>query len=627
VSAAAGSHDVSLRESARRLVRFVGDARPMLGLALFIAGTQSLLLAPVALLVRRVFDHSIPQQDSGEIVLIAAATMALYVTSTALALVSRRLAITVTERAVSRLRVELLARLYELPLEWHDKRDPGVLHSVVVADGDRFELLATHLAHSVIPASLTAGGLAVVAVIINPLLAGVVLAVAAVFVLGSRRLAKRSRRAGRGWHAHYARFSAETRVALRAMPLTKAHGGESWEMGRRRAQAVDMAGSAAEFGGARSDYIAVINGAAGAIGAIILLVGGLEVVSGAITVGQLIAFYAVGGLAMRQVAVASSLANAHAGAESLRQLEELLDAHAAEPYSGTVVHEPLGAVEMGGVTFGYGTEPVLIDVDLEISPGEHVALLGPNGSGKSTIVNLLIGLYAPSQGEVTIDGVPLGEIDVRAFRRRIGIVLQDPIILPGTIAENIAYSRDAPARAEIAAAAQAATAAGFIEALPNGYETQVGEEGVRLSGGQRQRIAIARALFGAPRLLILDEPTTYLDHAAILNLLETLNGLANAPTVLLVTHDPAVAARADRVVHLRDGRIERIEAGHELGASWELAPVPEMGRDRPPRSSAAAAQDHTPRAAGVAPEGEPVHPHGFDVAEAGVEGHLRERLD
>jgi ABC-type multidrug transport system fused ATPase/permease subunit len=555
------SQDVSLRESARRLIRFVGDARPMLGLALLIAGTQSLLLAPVALLVRRVFDHSIPHRDSREIVLIAVATMLLYVTSTGLALVSRRLAITVTERAVSRLRIELLARLYELPLEWHDKRDPGVLHSVVVADGDRFELLATHLAHSVIPATLTAGGLGVVAVVINPLLAAVVLVVAAIFVLGSRRLAKRSRRSGRAWHAYFARFSTETRVALRAMPLTKAHGGESWEMGRRRTQAEDMAASAAKFGGARSDYIAVINGAAGAIGAVILLVGGLQVVAGDVTVGELIAFYAVGGLAMRQVAVASSLANAHAGAESLRQLEELLDAHAAEPYKGTLVHEPRGAVEMSGVTFGYGTEPVLVDVDLEIRPGEHIALLGPNGSGKSTIVNLLIGLYAPSEGEVTIDGVPLGEIDVRAFRRRIGIVLQDPIILPGTIAENIAYSREPASHEEIASAARAATAAGFIDALPNGYETQVGEEGVRLSGGQRQRIAIARALFGSPRLLILDEPTTYLDHAAILELLETLNGLRNAPTVLLVTHDPAVAARADRVVHLRDGRIEQIEAG------------------------------------------------------------------
>jgi ABC-type bacteriocin/lantibiotic exporter with double-glycine peptidase domain len=359
------------------------------------------------------------------------------------------------------------------------------------------------------------------------------------------------------------------------MPLTKAHGGESWEIGRRRVQAQDLAGSAAKFGGARSDYIAVLNGAIGAIGAVILLVGGLQVVSGDMTVGQLIAFYAVGGLAMRQVAVASSLANAYASAESLRQLEELLDAHSAEPYRGTVVHEPRGAVEMTGVTFGYGAEPVLIDVNLGISSGEHIALLGPNGSGKSTIVNLLIGLYAPSEGEITMDGVPLREIDVRAFRRSIGIVLQDPIILPGTIAENIAYSREAPAREEIAAAAEAATAAGFIDALPNAYETQVGEEGARLSGGQRQRIAIARALFGSPSLLILDEPTTYLDHAAIMELLETLNGLPNGPTVLLVTHDPAVAARADRVVHLRDGRVEHIEAGHELRASGELMPLPD----------------------------------------------------
>jgi ABC-type bacteriocin/lantibiotic exporter with double-glycine peptidase domain len=156
---------------------------------------------------------------------------------------------------------------------------------------------------------------------------------------------------------------------------------------------------------------------------------------------------------------------------------------------------------------------------------------------------------------VCADGIPYGELDIRNLRRQIGVVLQDPVLLPGTIRENIAYaSPDAPESA-VQAAAAAATADDFIAALPEGYATPVGDEGVGLSGGQRQRIAIARALVGAPALLILDEPTTYLDDDAVHTLMDRLLALPQSPTVLLITHDPHVAAYGERVVELRDGRV------------------------------------------------------------------------
>jgi ABC-type bacteriocin/lantibiotic exporter with double-glycine peptidase domain len=166
-----------------------------------------------------------------------------------------------------------------------------------------------------------------------------------------------------------------------------------------------------------------------------------------------------------------------------------------------------------------------------------------------------VGLYRPQQGRVLADGVPLDELDMADLRRQIGVVLQDPVLFPGTVRENIAYARRDATHAEVVAAAEAATASNFIDRLPAGYDTPVGDEGVGLSGGQRQRLAIARALLGQPALLLLDEPTTYLDEASVTALMAKLDRLPRAPSVLIVTHDPQAAAHAERTIELRDGRV------------------------------------------------------------------------
>jgi ABC-type bacteriocin/lantibiotic exporter with double-glycine peptidase domain len=193
-----------------------------------------------------------------------------------------------------------------------------------------------------------------------------------------------------------------------------------------------------------------------------------------------------------------------------------------------------------------------------IASGEHIVILGPNGAGKTSLASLILGIYRPDAGALLADGVPYDELDIRALRMAFGVLLQDPVILPGTVTENIAYGRpDAPA-AEVERVAALAGADGFVARLPDGYATDVGVDGGRLSGGQRQRIALARALLAQPRLLLLDEPTTHLDLAAIAALRATLGELPQRPTVITITHDEALAGQADRVVHLRDGRIETV---------------------------------------------------------------------
>jgi ABC-type bacteriocin/lantibiotic exporter with double-glycine peptidase domain len=311
------------------------------------------------------------------------------------------------------------------------------------------------------------------------------------------------------------------------------------------------------LGAAQAAYGAA-NDALGAVaGAVVLIVGGIAVTRGSITLGDLLAFYAVLALLLRQLqSVGGASHEVSIGFESLGRIEAFLAAPAKAPYaSGAERLSFRGGVALEGVTFAYVDRPVIRDLSLAIDAGDWVAILGPNGVGKSTLVGLAMGLYEPQSGRVLADGVPYERLDMRSFRRQVGVVLQDPILFPGTIRENIAFGRPEASDEEIRAAAVAATADAFVERLPDGYDTRVGDEGVGLSGGQRQRLAVARALLGEPSLLLLDEPTTYLDEAAVTALMAHLSNLPWAPTVVLVTHDPQATRHVQRVIELRDGRI------------------------------------------------------------------------
>jgi ATP-binding cassette subfamily B protein len=178
--------------------------------------------------------------------------------------------------------------------------------------------------------------------------------------------------------------------------------------------------------------------------------------------------------------------------------------------------------------------------------------VGPNGTGKTSLVSLILGLYRPTGGRLSADGHPFDDLDLDDIRRSIGVVTQDPVMIPGTIWENLTYGRDSESPAGVVQAAELATAHGFIQSLPLAYETPIGEEGVLLSGGQRQRLAIARALVRAPALLILDEPTNHLDADSVRALLSNLKHLPNRPAILIITHAPDVAAEADRLFVLDD---------------------------------------------------------------------------
>jgi ABC-type multidrug transport system fused ATPase/permease subunit len=404
---------------------------------------------------------------------------------------------------------------------------------------------------------VVAGALAVVAVVLSPTLSVSLLIVLPASLAAGHLLARRSRARANTWAGASHAFSSDVQLTLRGATVTKVGGAKAEEVARLAAGARDLATRARALEKARAAHAAVQAGIGAVAGSVVLAVGGVAVAHGSLTLGDLLAFYALLAILIRQLhVVGTGASTVMMGGEALKRLEHLLATPAEDPYSdGTTRVAFRGGIEVESVTFGYSDTPVLLDVNLSIQPSEHVAILGPNGAGKSTLVSLVVGLYRPEAGRVLADGIPFDELDMRDLRHQIGVVLQDPVLFPGTVRSNIAHGRPDATDDEVRTAAAAATASGFVERLPAGYDTVVGDEGIGLSGGQRQRIAIARALLGRPALLLLDEPTTYLDEAAVTALMANLDELPRAPTVVIVTHDPHAAAHAHRTVELRDGRV------------------------------------------------------------------------
>ncbi len=314
----------------------------------------------------------------------------------------------------------------------------------------------------------------------------------------------------------------------------------------------------------------------GAIG-VILWMGGREVISGGLSAGDLSAFifYAVV-VASSVGAISEVIGDLQRAAGATERLFELLDMRPnisppAEPSAFPA--NPEGRVTFEGVTFRYPSRPdhaALSNFSLDIKPGETVALVGPSGAGKSTVFQMLLRFYDPDTGAIRLDGLDLRELDPSDVRAQTGLVPQEPVVFSADAWENIRYGRPGATDQEVRAAAEASSAAGFLDALPEGFNTFLGEKGVRLSGGQRQRIAIARAILRDPRVLLLDEATSSLDSESERAVQTALEGLMEGRTTLVIAHRLATVMAADRIVVLDDGAVVAEGTHHELVAQGGL---------------------------------------------------------
>jgi ATP-binding cassette subfamily B protein len=285
------------------------------------------------------------------------------------------------------------------------------------------------------------------------------------------------------------------------------------------------------------------------------------------TVGILTAFIAyMSRLYLRLDSMSRILASTQRAAAATHRIFEILDRRSdvAEPTRPIHPGRLRGQIELRGISFKYGNRTVIRDVCLDIAPGEMIGLVGPSGAGKSTLVNLICRFYDVAAGAIFVDGTDIRSFPVEEYRRNIGIVLQEPFLFYGTIAENIAYGRPDASPDEIIAAARAARAHDFILNLPDGYDSLVGERGQSLSGGERQRISIARALLTDPRILILDEATSSVDNETEREIQTALANLIEGRTTIAIAHRLSTLRRADRLVVLEAGQISAVGGHDEL---------------------------------------------------------------
>ncbi|MFM1770855.1 MAG: hypothetical protein RJA22_3384 [Verrucomicrobiota bacterium] len=475
----------------------------------------------------------------------------------------------VGRRLVSTLAEDLFARLQRRSLVFHTRHPVGDTLSRVTGDSWCVWQFADQVVFAPAHALLTMSLMLFLMARLDPWLTLLAAAVAP-FVVGSAFLVgKPLQRAARWKREIESRIAAHLQQTLSGIPVVQAFAQEEREQARFR-QFTDDAVRAQQRTAVLGSLNGLASGLVATLGAgAILWLGARHVRDGTLSLGSLLVFLAY--LTSLQAQV-KAFAGVHAAwrtvSASLERVRSLLDEplEVPDPPGATALPRVRGEVTLEHVSFTYAPDqpPVLRDISLTVPPGQTVALVGATGAGKTTLVNLIPRFLDPQTGRVLIDGHDLREVNLASLRAQVALVLQEPFLLPLSIADNIACGRPGAARAEVEAAARAANAHDFITRLPEGYNTVLGERGSTLSGGERQRIAIARALLKNAPILILDEPTSALDAATEALLLEALERLMAGRTTFLIAHRLSTVRHASRILVLQEGQIAESGTHDEL---------------------------------------------------------------
>ncbi|WP_156761738.1 ABC transporter ATP-binding protein [Microbacterium karelineae] len=470
-------------------------------------------------------------------------------------------------RAMNAVRADVFAHTLRLPLRFHTGIRSGDLINRLVSDVGKLRDVAVTAAMPLIGNVVTLAAMLVVMFVLDWRLGLIVAAALPVFLLHSRRASSRITDAARIQRSREGELAGSAGESFGAIKVVQAYTLEGeLERGFARSNERELSEGvrATRLSAGLERWTDVLVGIATAA---VLFVGGWSIVEGHLTPGELVVFvqYLKGAFKpMRDLAkYTGRIAKAAASGERIIDLvgtrSDLADLPGAHRM-GRVD----GAISFRRVSASYGDgEPALTDIDLEIAPGERIALVGHSGSGKSTLASLLLRLQDPVAGSVRIDGRDLRAYSLDSLRAGIAIVLQESVLFTGSIRENIRMGRPGATDEHVAWAAQVANVDEFADRLPGGLDTEVGERGETLSGGQRQRIAIARAVLRDARIVILDEATTGLDTTSAAAVREALERLCAGRTTLVVTHSPDDALACDRIVTLRQGRIVDVkESSH-----------------------------------------------------------------
>jgi ATP-binding cassette subfamily B protein len=573
------------------------------------AGSLLALVAEVLLrllepwMLALVLDHVILRQQSGppalplladlpQLTLLAVASFGLVVTIglRALSVYAATVGFAlVGNRVLSQVRGDLYHHLHRLSLSFHTRARGGDLTVRVIGDIGLLRDVVVTAALPLLGNTLVLVGMLTVLFWLHWQLALLSMVTIPLFWLSTLSLTDKIHKVSRDQRRREGSMASTAAESLGAIHIVQALSleetfGRSFASQNQRSLKQGVKGTrlAARLERTVDLLVAISTG-------IVLYFGATFVMSGELTAGALIVFLTYLKNALKPVRdfakYTARLAKATAAGE------RVLDVFEREPDirdrpEATTARALRGLVEFKDVSFAYEPgHPVLHGINLRALPGERVALVGPSGGGKSTLVNLLLRLYDPQEGSVLVDSRDVRDYTLESLRMQIGVVLQDTVLFAASVRENIAYGNPDAPPGDVELAARLANAQDFIEALPEGYDTIIGERGVTLSGGQRQRIAIARAAIRRAPILVLDEPTTGLDDENARQVTDALEKLAAASTTFLITHDLRQVSHADQILYLDDGRVvehgshqDLIRQGGRYAALVDLGTAAPTGR-------------------------------------------------
>jgi len=521
-------------------------------------------------IVRQMLNVQIPQKNIDELLYWAGILLALYIVNFGLLFSINYYGHVMSSGIENDMRRDLFGHMEKMSFRFFDNARTGQLLSRITSDIVEISELTFKGPNDLLVCTISMLGTIFMMLYLNPYLGSIIGAMLIIKAVHSVFVNRKMKRAFRRSREKSGEVSAQAEEALSGIRLVKAFANEQLELERFMRKSNELLRVRTESFAILSYFSGTITFFTNATNLVVLVCGGMMVANDQLALSDFVAFFLYVNIFMKPVfrllmfteMYQRGMAGYHRFNEMMQHKVEIDDAPDA-----IAAGEIKGRITFENVTFGYlQDKPVLKHFDLDIAPGEKVAFVGATGAGKTTLASLLLRFYEPTQGRVLLDGVDIRKYKQSYLRNHVGLVQQDVFLFSDSVNFNIAYGKIKASEQEIEQAAKLAAADDFISALPEGYETKVGERGVKLSGGQKQRIAIARAFLKNPPVMVFDEATSALDTKTEKQIQKSLDKLAESRTTLIIAHRLSTIINADRIVVLHNGEIAEIGTHKELMA-------------------------------------------------------------